>query len=70
MKAKQKRHDAGQSLWLDNIARELLTHGALQGCIDELSVTGPTSNSTVVDQASRVRELGSDAPREKEEAAT
>jgi transaldolase len=70
MKAKQKRHDAGQSHWHDNITRELLTRGALQGCIDELSVAGPTSSPTIFDQASRVRELGRDAQREKEEAAT
>nr|WP_232103585.1 transaldolase [Gimesia algae] len=51
MKATQKLHDLGQSLWLDNITRELLTSGTLQRYIDELSVTGLTSNPTIFDQA-------------------
>ena len=51
MKATQKLHDSGQSLWLDNITRELLTSGTLQRYIDELSVTGLTSNPTIFDQA-------------------
>jgi transaldolase len=42
---------AGQSLWLDNITRELLTSGTLERYIDELSVTGLTSNPTIFDQA-------------------
>ena len=42
---------AGQSLWLDNITRELLTSGTLARYIDELSVTGLTSNPTIFDQA-------------------
>jgi transaldolase len=42
---------AGQSLWLDNITRELLTSGTLQRYIDELSVTGLTSNPTIFNQA-------------------
>jgi transaldolase len=42
---------AGQSLWLDNITRELLTSGTLRGYIEELSVTGLTSNPTIFDQA-------------------
>lgn len=41
----------GQSLWLDNITRELLTNGTLQHYIDELSVTGLTSNPTIFQQA-------------------
>ena len=51
MRATQKLHDFGQSLWLDNITRELLASGTLQGYIDELSVTGLTSNPTIFDQA-------------------
>tara|TARA_R110002095_G_scaffold142965_1_gene123793 strand:- start:4297 stop:5382 length:1086 start_codon:yes stop_codon:yes gene_type:complete len=51
MKATQKLHDLGQSLWLDNITRDLLTSGTLQRYIDELSVTGLTSNPTIFDQA-------------------
>ena len=42
---------AGQSLWLDNITRELLTSGTLKRYIQELSVTGLTSNPTIFDQA-------------------
>ena len=41
----------GQSLWLDNITRELLNSGTLGGYIGELSVTGLTSNPTIFDQA-------------------
>jgi transaldolase len=44
-------HDLGQSLWLDNITRELLQSGTLQRYIDELSVTGLTSNPTIFDLA-------------------
>lgn len=40
-------HEAGQSLWLDNITRGLLTSGTLQRYVDELSVTGLTSNPTI-----------------------
>jgi transaldolase len=51
MKATQKLHDLGQSLWLDNITRDLLTSGTLRRYIDELSVTGLTSNPTIFDHA-------------------
>jgi len=51
MKATQKLHDVGQSLWLDNITRDLLNSGTLKRYIDELSVTGLTSNPTIFDQA-------------------
>ncbi len=51
MKATQKLYDLGQSLWLDNITRDLLTTGTLKRYIDELSVTGLTSNPTIFDQA-------------------
>src|ERR1700744_143030 len=44
-------HDIGQSLWLDNITRDLLNSGTLQRYIDELSVTGLTSNPTIFDHA-------------------
>ncbi|HYX02956.1 MAG TPA: transaldolase family protein, partial [Reyranella sp.] len=44
-------HDLGQSLWLDNITRELLQSGTLQRYIDEFSVTGLTSNPTIFDLA-------------------
>ena len=51
MKATQKLHDLGQSLWLDNITRDILDDGTLKGYIDELSVTGLTSNPTIFDKA-------------------
>src|SRR5438445_8558532 len=51
MKATQMLHDLGQSLWLDNITRDLLNSGTLQRYIDELSVTGLTSNPTIFDHA-------------------
>src|SRR5574341_570046 len=51
MKATQRLHDIGQSLWLDNITRGLLTSGTLKRYIDGLSVTGLTSNPTIFDQA-------------------
>jgi transaldolase len=51
MKATQKLHELGQSLWLDNITRDLLTQGALKHYVEELSVTGLTSNPTIFDHA-------------------
>ncbi|MGB5177268.1 MAG: transaldolase [Gammaproteobacteria bacterium] len=51
MKATQQLHDLGQSLWLDNITRGLLTSGTLGRYISELCVTGLTSNPTIFDQA-------------------
>jgi transaldolase len=51
MKATKKLHELGQSIWLDNITRDLLTSGTLQRYIDELSLTGLTSNPTIFDQA-------------------
>src|SRR5215831_15095870 len=51
MKATQLLHSLGQSLWLDNITRDLLDSGTLQHYIDELSVTGLTSNPTIFDHA-------------------
>ena len=44
-------HDLGQSLWLDNITREILDNGTLRRYIDDLSVTGLTSNPTIFDEA-------------------
>jgi len=46
-----KLHDLGQSIWLDNITRDLLVSGTLQHYIDKLSVTGLTSNPTIFDHA-------------------
>ena len=51
MKATQTLHNLGQSIWLDNITRDLLNSGTLQGYIDQLSVTGLTSNPTIFDHA-------------------
>ena len=51
MKATQQLHEMGQSLWLDNITRGLLTSGTLQRYIQDLSVTGLTSNPTIFDHA-------------------
>jgi len=51
VKAPRRLHDLGQSLWLDNITRDLLASGTLRRYIDELSVTGLTSNPTIFEQA-------------------
>jgi transaldolase len=51
MKPAQLLHNLGQSLWLDNITRDLLNSGTLKGYIEDLSVTGLTSNPTIFDQA-------------------
>jgi len=51
MKATQKLHELGQSIWLDNITRDLLTSGTLRRYLSELSLTGLTSNPTIFDQA-------------------
>jgi len=51
MKATQLLHNMGQSLWLDNITRDLINSGTLKRYVDELSVTGLTSNPTIFDHA-------------------
>lgn len=51
MKATAKLHELGQSLWLDNITREMLGSGQLQRYIEEFSVTGLTSNPSIFDKA-------------------
>jgi transaldolase len=51
MKATQLLHNLGQSLWLDNITRDLLNSGTLARYIAELSVTGLTSNPTIFEKA-------------------
>ena len=51
MKATTLLHDLGQSLWLDNITRDLLDSGALRHYVEELSVTGLTSNPTIFEHA-------------------
>jgi transaldolase len=51
MKPTQQLHALGQSLWLDNITRQMLRDGTLRRYIDELSITGLTSNPTIFDKA-------------------
>ena len=51
MKATQQLHDAGQSLWIDDITRDMLDSGRLAKMIAELSVTGLTSNPTIFEKA-------------------
>lgn len=78
MKPTQQLHDLGQSLWLDNITRTMLGDGTLSGYIDELSVTGLTSNPTIFDKAisagdaydEQIAELGAGAVPEEGIGAT
>ena len=51
MNPTQRLHDLGQSLWLDNITRELIQNGTLQRYIKELFITGLTSNPTIYEHA-------------------
>jgi transaldolase len=53
MNATKTLHDMGQSLWLDNITRTMLSSGTLRRYIGELSITGLTSNPTIFDHAIR-----------------
>jgi transaldolase len=61
----QQLHKLGQSLWLDNITRELLMEGTLQRYISEFSITGLTSNPTIFDKAIREGDFYDDAIRRK-----
>jgi transaldolase len=65
MKATQRLHDLGQSLWLDNITRGLLTKGTLRHYTTEFSVTGLTSNPTIFDHAMKNTDFYDDAIRQK-----
>jgi len=65
MKATRRLHDAGQSIWLDHITRRLLASGTLARYVQELSVTGLTSNPTIFDQAIAKSEDYDAAIREK-----
>jgi transaldolase len=67
MKATQQLHEMGQSLWLDNITRGLLTSGTLHRYIQEFSVTGLTSNPTIFDHAIKNSHGYDDAIRRKVE---
>ena len=51
MNATQQLHNLGQSLWLDNITRDLLDDGTLKRYIDDFFVTGLTSNPTIFEHA-------------------
>ena len=51
MRATEQLHELGQSIWLDNITREMLDSGQLQTYIDDYSVTGLTSNPSIFDKA-------------------
>jgi transaldolase len=65
MNATQQLHDLGQSLWLDNITRGLLTSGTLSRYIKEFAVTGLTSNPTIFDHAIKNGDFYDDAIRKK-----
>jgi transaldolase len=65
MKTTQQLHDLGQSLWLDNITRKLLTSGTLDRYISDFAVTGLTSNPTIFDKAIKEAGLYDDAISQK-----
>jgi transaldolase len=65
MKATRQLHELGQSLWLDNITRGLLTSGTLARYIADYSVTGLTSNPTIFDKAIRESSFYDDAIHDK-----
>ncbi len=53
MKATEQLHQAGQSLWLDNITRGLLEKGTLARYLTDYSITGLTSNPSIFDKPSK-----------------
>lgn len=65
MKPTQQLHDLGQSLWLDNITRGLLTSGTLRQYIDQFSITGLTSNPSIFDHAIKNSNFYDDAIQQK-----
>ena len=65
MNATRQLHDLGQSLWLDNISRGLLTSGTLARYVSEFSVTGLTSNPSIFEQAIGSTAFYDDAIRRK-----
>jgi transaldolase len=65
MKPTQQLHDLGQSLWLDNITRGLLTDGTLRRYIDDLSISGLTSNPSIFDHAIKKSDFYDDAIHQK-----
>ena len=68
MKATQLLYDIGQSIWLDNITRDLLDQGVLDGYIRNFSVTGLTSNPTIFEQAIKKSSAYEEPIREKAKA--
>lgn len=69
MKTTEQLHQLGQSLWLDNITRGLLTSGTLERYIRDLSITGLTSNPSIFDHAIRDTGFYDEAIRGKLQAA-
>ena len=65
MKATQLLHNLGQSIWLDNITRDLLESGTLDRYIQDFSVTGLTSNPTIFDHAIKTGDAYDDSIRER-----
>ena len=65
MKTTEQLHELGQSLWLDNITRGLLTDGTLRRYILEYSVSGLTSNPTIFDRAIREKDFYDAAIQQK-----
>lgn len=65
MNKAQELHGLGQSLWLDNITREILDNGTLRRYINEFAVTGLTSNPTIFDEAIGTTDAYDDAIRDK-----
>ena len=65
MKATQQLHALGQSLWLDNITREMLVNGTLRRYIDDFEITGLTSNPAIFDHAIRSGHFYDDSIRRK-----
>jgi transaldolase len=69
MKATAKLQELGQSLWLDNITREMLDSGQLQRYIEEFSITGLTSNPSIFDKAIKSGAYDDDIRRKAAEVA-
>ena len=65
MKATRQLHELGQSLWLDNITREMLIDGTLRRYVDDFNVTGLTSNPTIFDRAIRDGSFYDDSIRQR-----
>jgi transaldolase len=68
MSSTKELHDLGQSIWLDNITRDILDDGTLKRYIDTLSVTGLTSNPTIFDEAIGKTKVYDQAIRQKAES--